>query len=265
MNPYVPLKTQLETERLRLGAEALERVLAEIGTIVRPGISTLDIERVALLSLKRHGLDGVLQGYQGYPSFICTSVNNVAAHGLPSSVALEEGDIVTVDISADRTGWKCDAAWTYCAGKPVAEVKRLIRSAWRCTLAGAREAKAGRRLGDVGAAIEREARRNGCSVVKEFIGHGIGTDLHEPPVVLHHGEWGGGEPIVPGMVLNIEPVVTFGSGVVNQISDGWSYVTDDGSLSAQFEVTVAVRSNGTDILTLKRAGEPIPSSFPPYC
>ena len=141
----------------------------------------------------------------------------------------------------------------------------MIRAAWRCTLAGARAAGAGKRLGDIGAAIEKEARRNGCTIVKEFTGHGIGSELHETPVVPHHGEWGGGGPIVPGMVLNVEPVVTFGNGAVNQISDGWSYVTADGSLSAQFEVTVAVRSNRTDILTLNRAGEPIPASFPPYC
>ena len=264
MNPYVPLKTRLETERLRLAAEALERVLADLATVIRPGVTTRDLDQVARLALARHGLEGVLEGYDGFPAAICASVNNVAAHGIPDARALAEGDVITVDVSAHRAGALADAAWTYGVGRIGTEQRRLLRAAWRSTLAGAAAARAGSRLGDVGAAIVREARRSGCSVVREFTGHGLGEKLHEPPVVPHVSEEGSGEPIVPGMVLNIEPVLTLGDGTVTRLDDGFSYVTGDGTLAAQFEVTVAVRSDRTDVLTLGRHRATLSGSGPPY-
>ncbi len=264
MNPYVPLKTSLETERLRQAAEALERVLADLATVIKPGVQTCDLEQVARLAFARHGLNGVLEGYDGYPHPICTSVNNVAAHGRPSEYELRPGDLITVDISAERSGWRADGAWTYGVGRIAAEARRLQRAAWRATLAGAAAARAGARLGDIGAAICAEAARAGCSVVREFTGHGIGTALHEPPTVPHAAGRGSGEPIVPGMVLNIEPVLTLGSGEVKKLDDGWSYITADGSLSAQFEFTVSVRSDRTDILTLGRHRAFLHRSGPPY-
>lgn len=264
MNTYVPLKTRLETERLRIAAEALELVLADLATVIKPGVRTDDLEQVAHLALTRHGLEGILEGYEDYPHMVCTSVNNVAAHGLPTGRMLEEGDLITLDVSAERSGWKADAAWTYGVGRIGTAQRRLVRAAWRSTLAGAAAARAGGRLGDIGAAIGREAARAGCSVVKQFTGHGIGTDLHEAPVVPHVAEEGTGEPIVPGMVLNIEPVVTLGDAAVTLLDDGWSYVTADGSLAAQFEVTVSVRSDRTDILTLGRHRKMLSGSMPPY-
>ncbi len=264
MNPYVPLKTRLETERLRLAAEALERVLADLATVIRPGVTTGDLDQVARLALSRHGLEGVLEGYDGFPAAICASVNNVAAHGIPGARELAEGDVITVDVSAHRAGALADAAWTYGVGRIGTEQRRLLRAAWRSTLAGAAAARAGARLGDVGAAIVREARRSGCSVVREFTGHGLGEKLHEPPVVPHVSEEGSGEPIVPGMVLNIEPVLTLGDGTVTRLDDGFSYVTADGTLAAQFEVTVAVRSDRTDVLTLGRHRATLSGSGPPY-
>ncbi|MFP4113175.1 MAG: type I methionyl aminopeptidase [Spirochaetota bacterium] len=264
MNTSVPLKTHLESERLRLAAEALERVLAEIATVVQPGVTTLDLENVCRLALARYGLQGVLEGYDNYPHLICASVNNVAAHGLPGEYELRAGDLVTVDLAAERAGYKTDGAWTYGVGKLGTEQRRLIRGAWRATLAGAAAARAGRRLGDIGAAIVREAAKVGCTVVREFTGHGIGTELHEPPVVPHVAEEGTGAPIVPGMVLNIEPVVTLGDGRVTLLDDGWSYITTDGSLAAQFEITVSVRADRTDILTLGRHRPTLSASAPPY-
>ncbi len=264
MNPYVPLKTRLEAERLRQAAEALERVLADLATVIRPGVLTSDLEQVARLSLARHGLNGVLEGYEGYPHPICTSVNNVAAHGRPSDYELQTGDLVTVDLSAERSGWRADGAWTYGVGRISSEGRRLQRAAWRATLAGAAAARAGARLGDIGAAILAEAARAGCTVVREFTGHGIGTNLHEPPSVPHTATRGSGEPIVPGMVFNVEPVLTLGSGEVTKLDDGWSYITADGSLAAQYEVTVSVRSNRTDILTLGRHRPLLDRSTPPY-
>ncbi len=264
MSSPVPLKTRLESERLRQAAEALERVLADLATVIKPGITTMDIEHVARLALSRHGLEGILEGYDGYPNLICASVNNVAAHGLPAAIELREGDLVTVDLSAQRSGFKADAAWTYGAGRLGTEQRRLIRGAWKATLAGAAAARAGGRVGDIGAAIVREASRAGCSVVRMFTGHGIGTELHEPPVVPHVAEPGSGEPIVSGMVLNIEPVLTLGSGEVVLLDDGWSYITADGTLAAQFEVTVSVRADRTDVLTLGRHRAVLNGSAPPY-
>jgi len=260
----VRLKTRLETERLRQAAEALELVLADLATVIKAGITTKDIEHVARLALSRHGLEGILEGYEGYPNLICASVNNVAAHGLPSAIKLRDGDLVTVDLCAQRSGLKADAAWTYGVGRLGTEQRRLVRGAWKATLAGAAAAREGGRLGDIGAAIAREASRAGCSVVGMFTGHGIGSELHEPPIVPHVAESGSGEPILPGMVLNIEPVLTLGSGEVTLLDDGWSYVTADGALAAQFEVTVAVRSGRTDILTLGRHRALLNGSAPPY-
>lgn len=264
MNPFVPLKTRPEIDRLRHAAEAIERVLADLATVIRPGIRTRDLEQVARLALSRHGLHGILEGYNGYPHPICTSVNNIAAHGRPSHYLLQPGDLISVDVSGERNGWKADCAWTYCVGPIGPEQRRLLRAAWRSTLAGASAARPGNRLGDIGAAILAEAHKAGCSVVKTFTGHGIGTALHEPPVIAHVAEPGTGEPIVPGMVLNVEPVLTLGTGEVHRLDDGWSYVTSDGSLAAQFELTVAVRSDRTDLLTLGRHAATLRPSGPPY-
>lgn len=264
MNTRAALKTVPEIERLRVAAEALERVLADLATVIKPGITTKDIENVAELALARHGLEGILVGYRGYPSLVCTSVNNVAAHGLPGKYVLGEGDVVTVDISADRAGWKADAAWTYGVGNLDPQKRRLLRAAWRCTIAGARAALPGARVGDIGAAVLREARQLGCAVVREFAGHGIGQALHEEPVILHGSAPGTGAEIVSGMVFNVEPVVTLGSGAVTQLDDGWSYITADGSVSAQYEVTVAVREEAPIILTLGRLGDELGTTGPPY-
>ena len=264
MNTGISTKTVPEMERLRVAAEALERVLADLATVIKPGITTRDIENVAELALTRHGLEPILVGYRGYPALVCTSVNNVAAHGLPGQYRLSEGDVVTVDIGADRAGWKADAAWTYAAGRLEAQNRRLLRAAWRCTIAGARAAQPGARVGDIGAAIGREARRLGCTVVREFTGHGIGQALHEEPVIPHESAAGVGPEIVPGMVFNVEPVVTLGSGAVTKLDDGWSYMTSDGSVSAQYEVTVAVREDSPVILTLGRLGENVATTGPPY-
>jgi methionyl aminopeptidase len=258
------LKTRLETERVRKAAEALERVLCDLSAVIRVGITTRDVEHVAVLACKRQGLIPRMRGFGGFPAEICTSVNNVAAHGLPGDRRLEDGDLITVDISAELDGWMADAAWTYTVGSVGNSAKRLVRAAWRASLAGVGAARAGARLGDIGHAVTVEARKSGCSVVGEFTGHGIGRELHEEPVVLHTGESGSGMPVVPGMVLNIEPVLTLGGPEVTLLDDGFSYVTADGSLSAQYEFTVAVRSDRTLALTLGRFGTELPQLNPPY-
>jgi methionyl aminopeptidase len=264
MKEYPNLKTRLEIERMRLAAESIERVLAEVGAIVRPGIRTLDLEHVAALSLKRNGLEPALPGYQGYPNVSCVSPNNVAAHGLPGDYVIKDGDILSFDVSGIRDGWFADGAWTYGIGSVSKEGRRLIRTAWRATLAGAAAARAGGRIGDIGAAIVKAAAAGGCHVVETCTGHGIGRELHEPPTIPHTGTKDGGMPIVPGMVLNIEPVLTLGNGLVRKLDDGWSYVTRDGQLAAQFEVTVAVGADQSRIVTLGRHRENLSPLSPPY-
>jgi methionyl aminopeptidase len=232
--------------------------------IIRPGISTIDLDRVAELAMKRHGLQPELPGYDGFPGHVCASPNNVAAHGVPSDALLRAGDLVAVDISGSLSGWMADTAWTFGVGSLGNSAKRVRRAAWRATVAGARAARAGGRIGDIGAAIVSEARRHGCSVVREFTGHGIGRALHETPVVPHVAAAGEGDPIVPGMVLNIEPVVCLGNASVTLLADGWSYATADGSLSAQFELTVAVGADETSVLSLGGiAVDAAPNDVPP--
>jgi methionyl aminopeptidase len=264
MSDQAVLKTAAEVGRLQRAAQLLHEVFAALPHQLKPGMSTADIQAVALTEMRSRSLSPALHGFQGYPESICVSVNNVAAHGLPGSTALRPGDLITVDISADLAGYKADSAWTYLLPPVSAAARRLVRIAWRVTMAGVAAARGGSRMGDLGAAVAAAARRNGCSVVTSFTGHGIGRELHEGPVVPNEGEPGTGTPIVPGMVLNIEPVVTLGSGEVTLLDDGWSYVTADGSLAAQFELTVAVRASGPQVLTLSALGGRWTPTQPPY-
>lgn len=201
------------------------------------------------------------QRLAGFPGTACVSINNVAAHGVPDDRPLEDGDLVTVDLSTRINGWASDAAWTYIVGPGSAAAHRLVKAAWKTTNAGILACRAGRRLGDVAAVIERTAARYGCAVIREFTGHGIGRGLHEAPAVPNSGDAGTGEPIVPGMVLTVEPVLTLGTGGVRKLNDGWTYVSADGSLAAQFEHTVSVFSRHTEVLTFDGDLE---SDVPPF-
>jgi len=205
-----------------------------------------------------------MKGYKGYPASICTSVNNVAAHGVPGSYELQPGDLISVDISAQIEGWHGDGAWTYVVGEALPDSRRLLKAAWQATMSGIEAAKAGARLGDVGAAIEESARRYGCSVLDKFVGHGIGLGMHEEPMVLNFGKRGTGQPIVPGMVLTIEPIVCLGIPEAHVLGDGWSIVTDDNSLCAQYEHTVAVFSDKTEVLTFSAGNKIRNGDLPPY-
>ena len=153
-----------------------------------------------------------LKGYKGFPGNVCISVNNVAAHGIGCGYVLEEGDIVTVDTTVGVDGWYGDGAWTYIAGIGTPEKKRLVKAAWKAMMAGISEAVSGKRLGDIGNAVEKTAKRNGCRVIEDLAGHGIGRDIHEEPVVLNVGKKGSGLPVVPGIVFTIEPILTLGNG-----------------------------------------------------
>ncbi len=257
-------KTSVDILRLAKPAQLLAKLFRGLPSVIRPGITTKQIESFCVSFLERNNAEIAQQGYRGFPGAVCTSVNNVAAHGIPTDQALEVGDILTVDVSAGVQDWKGDAAWTYVVSKETADQRRLLRAAWRATLAGVAMCRPGRRIGDVGFAISQAAKQLGCNVVTEFSGHGIGRSLHEAPTIPATGQAGTGEQIVAGMVLNIEPVVTLGSGKVQLLGDGWSYVTDDGSLAAQFEHTVAVHHERNEVLTVPKDIGALPTDFPPY-
>ena len=179
-------------------------------------------------------------------------MNSIVAHGIPTDYRLKDGDIITIDISVEKDGWYGDHAWTFIAGKVQSHTKHLVKAAWQAFLAGIMEIKAGSCLGDIGNSVHKAAKKYGCSIVKEFVGHGIGKEMHEEPSVPHFGKAGTGRRIIPGMVFTVEPVVSLGKPDVIMTRDGWNCKTKDHSLSAQFENTIAVFKDRIEILTLSQ-------------
>ena len=260
----VTLKTSIEMQRMRRSSRIIEILLREIKTLIAPGVTTRELNGYCEKLIARHHAVPSLKGYKGYPASICASANNIAVHGVPNDVPLRNNDIITVDVTLNVDGWHSDGAWTYIVGKPDAERLHLLRAAWRTLMAGILAVKAGGRLGDVGAAIERSAKRFGCSVLDDFAGHGIGMSLHEDPIVANAGKKGTGHPIVPGMVFTVEPILSLGSPEVIVMDDGWTVITKDGSLTAQFEHTVAVFRDRTEIMTYTCADIRNNIDLPPY-
>ena len=260
------IKTSLEIVRLAKPASYLAYLFRELRPLMVSGVTTSEINRFCELFLTDRRMRATHHGYRGFPASACVSVNAVAAHGVPGSYRLQHGDVVTVDVGAGYAGWKADAAWTYVVGPPGPELRRLLRAAWNSCLAGVRACRPGSRVGDIGAAVQQTAAQYGCTVVAEFIGHGIGRAVHEPPAVPNVARSAAGEQIVPGMVLNIEPVVSLGRGEVTLLDDGWSYSTRDGSPTAQYEHTVAVFAGRNRVLTLPEFDheDPLAIDFPPF-
>jgi methionyl aminopeptidase len=263
MDAEIRMKTSVDVARIRRACRVAERCLRYLAPCVRPGIATRELDNLAARFLEENSAEPALRGYRGFPGCICASVNNVAAHGIPGDRELESGDVLAIDITVSVEGWYGDAAWTFLVGEPGPDAKRVLRAAWSASLAGIRAARAGNRIGDVGAAIQEAARRFGCSVVEEYVGHGIGRAMHEDPMVLNFGTASTGARIVPGMVFTVEPMLTLGSRDVHISSDGWTLVTADGSLSAQFEHTVAVFRDYTEILTYSHGDLFESLDFPP--
>ena len=245
----IHLKTSLEVERMRRPARLVESILSSLEDLMEEGVTTGDIAAFCSKRIEAGWAASSAKGYKGFPATICTSLNNVAVHGIPGDVSLRTGDILTVDISLNIDGWHGDSARTYVVGTGSEDIMRLQKAARAATEAGIRAARAGKRIGDIGWSIEKTARRWGCSVIEAFAGHGIGLELHEDPLVLPTGEKSTGIPIVPGMVFTIEPVLTLGCGTVTPLGDGWSFITADGSFAAQYEHTVAIFSSRTEVLT----------------
>ena len=246
----IRLKTALEVHRIRRSSRIIETLFQELREVIKPGITPKKIDTFCEQFFRTHHVTSAQKGYRGYPASVCVSPNHIAAHGIPNEIPLERGDIFTVDVTIYLDGWHSDAAWTFSVGPPNPKALYLIKCAWKASMAGVFAARAGNRLGDVGAAIQRTALRFGCSVLEDFAGHGIGEAFHEDPVVANTGSKGVGQPIVPGMVFTIEPILCLGAPKVKTLEDGWTVVTCDGSLTAQYEHTIAIFGDRTEVLTL---------------
>ncbi|MDB4997401.1 MAG: Map [Myxococcaceae bacterium] len=240
-----------EIERMRRAGRAAAETLAFVGARIRPGITTAQIDRWVREDTARRGGRPSQLGYEGFPAAVCTSKNAVVCHGIPSErVVLEPGDIVNVDVTTDLDGFHGDTSATFIVGETSADAQRLVDIARRCRDAGVAVVREGARLGDIGAAIEELARKEGVSVVSELGGHGIGRKMHAAPHVPHTGKRGSGPRLKAGMAITVEPMVNLGAAGVIFEDDGWTVVTADGSLSAQFEHTLVVTRDGCEITTL---------------
>ncbi len=236
---------------MRRSGQVVREVLEQVRRAVKPGATTLDLERVAAAKIGELGATPAFRGYHGYPCVLCTSINNEVVHGIPSAERkLRDGDIVSIDTGVVMDGYYGDSAITIAVGSKVAEKAQKLLAVTEQSLQSAiRAVKPGATLGDVGAAVQETVEAQGFSVVRDFVGHGIGTHLHEDPQVPNFGTRGRGQKLKAGMVLAIEPMVNEGGAAVQVLKDGWTTVTKDGSWSAHFEHTVAVTDKGALVLT----------------
>ena len=242
-------KSAAEIEKMREASALVAEVLAELAGMVTPGISTLDLDREAERLVRASGAEPAFKGYRGYPCTLCASVNEQVIHGIPSKKALVEGDIVSLDMGVKKHGFFGDSAVTVPVGRVSDEAQLLLRITQESLEKGIEQVRLGGRVSDIGHAIQEHVEAHGFSVVREFVGHGIGASLHEEPQIANYGDPGRGPRLAEGMTLAIEPMVNVGKPGVKMLSDGWTAVTRDGSLSAHFEHTVAVTAAGPLVLT----------------
>ena len=244
------LKSPRELALMRQAGRIVARVLDRFREVVRPGITTAELEEVALQIIEREGGIPSFKGYRGYPAAICASINEEVVHGIPSPKrVLKEGDIVSLDVGAIYKGYHGDAAITLPVGAVNEEVQRLLEVTQGALHAGIAQAHPGNRLGDISAAIQRYVESRGFNVVREYTGHGIGQEMHEEPQIPNFGPPNRGPRLRPGMTMALEPMVTAGDWRTRTLSDGWTVVTADGSLSAHFEHTIAITDGEPEILT----------------
>jgi methionyl aminopeptidase len=243
-------RSQGEIARLRRVNQLVARILGELRAMVRPGVSTLELDAEAESRVRAAGAEPAFKGYHGYPATVCASVNDQVVHGIPSRRPLSEGDILSLDMGARLDGFYGDCAVTVPVGQVSPGAGTLLRVTEEALFRGIQAVRPKARVSDIGAAVQEHVEAHGFSVVREFVGHGIGTSLHEEPQVANYGPGGRGPRLAEGMVLAIEPMVNAGKAAVKVLGDGWTAVTRDGSLSAHFEHTVVVTREGTEILTL---------------
>jgi methionyl aminopeptidase len=247
----IEIRTRDEVSRIREASLIVHDILQEVIRTVAPGVTTAELDRLAEARTRERGAEPAFKGYHGYPASICISVNEEVVHGIPSARrALREGDIVGLDFGVVHRGYFGDSAYSVPVGKVSAAASRLLDTTREALARGIAAASARNRLGDIGSAVQSYVESHGFSVVRDFVGHGIGRKLHEPPQVPNFGSPGTGVRLRPGMVLALEPMVNAGGPDVLTLEDGWTAVTADRSLSAHFEHTVAVTENGPEILSL---------------
>ena len=251
----ITIKSKNEIEKLRKAGQLVIETFKKLESAVQPGVSLKELDELATSFLTGQGAETLYKGYKQmpnqppFPGVITASINSEICHGFPDKRTLREGDIVSIDIGLRYQGWCGDACVTYAVGKISKKASKLMKVAKECLHLGIEAAQPGKHISDIGAAIQLHAYKNGYSVVREFGGHGIGQDLHEAPFVSHLGPAGKGVVLRPGMVITIEPMINIGGSQVRMKKDGWTAVTADGSLSAQFEHMIAITDKGPDILT----------------
>ena len=245
----ITIKTREQIEKMHRAGKILAACHREIAKMIRPGVTTMEIDRFVERFLALHGAEPAQKGYKGYPYATCASVNDEVCHGFPREVPLREGDIVTIDMVVSLDGWMADSAWSYAVGKVSAEAEKLLDVTKKALYVGIEQAVAGNRIGDISHAIQTFAESHGYGVVRQFIGHGIGQRIHEPPQVPHYGPPGVGPRLKEGMVFTIEPMLNAGTPTCIMDDNGWTARTADGRLSAQYEHTIAITADGPLILT----------------
>jgi len=245
----IRIKHASDVDGIRKAGRLVIESLDLVARIIRPGLMTDAINTLVHEYTLKHGAVPAPLNYRGFPKSVCVSVNEVICHGIPGDRVLQDGDIVNVDITSILNGYYADANKTFFVGTPGADARKIVKVARQCLQRGMSVVKPGNSIGDIGSEIQTHAEARGCSVVREFVGHGVGFDFHEPPQVPHFGQKGTGITLIPGMVFTIEPMINLGRKELKILDDNWTAVTRDGSLSAQFEQTVLVTPNGFESLT----------------
>ncbi|MDD4644629.1 MAG: type I methionyl aminopeptidase [Bacteroidales bacterium] len=243
------LKTDEEVELLRQSNLLVSATLASVAGLMKPGVTTLEIDRLAEEFIRDHGGIPGFKGYQGYPTTLCISINDEVVHGIPSRRMLKDGDIVSVDCGVLMNGFNGDSTFTFTVGVVKPEILKLVQITKECLYKGIAQATTGKRMGDIGAAIQKHAEVNGFSVVREMVGHGVGRHLHEAPEVPNYGRAGSGVVLQNGLTIAIEPMINLGKRHIYQEPDGWTIRTHDHKPSAHFEHSVVVRDEIADILS----------------
>jgi len=248
-NYGIRLKEEKDIEGIRKAGRLAVDTLNLVEKHIKPGITTNYIDSLVDEFTREHGALSAPLNYNGFPKSVCTSINNVICHGIPDETVLKDGDIIDVDVTPILDGYYADTNKTFFVGTPGEDAKKIVSVARECLNRGILMVRPGNKIGDIGYAIQKYAESKGCSVVREYVGHGVGFDFHEPPQVPHFGLKGHGIPLVPGMVFTIEPMINLGKPNLHVLADNWTVVTNDRSLSAQFEQTLVVTDDGFEILT----------------
>ena len=243
------LKTDAEIELLRESNLLVARTLGEMAKLIKPGVTTLELDKVAETFIRDHKAVPGFLNYNGFPNTLCASVNEQVVHGIPNKIPLKEGDVLSVDCGTLLNGYYGDSAYTFCVGEVNPEVKALLDATRESLYKGIENAIEGKRLGDIGFAVQNHVESKGYSVVREMVGHGVGKNLHEAPEVPNYGRRGNGVKLKSGMVIAIEPMINMGKRQILQEKDGWTIRTVDRKVSAHFEHTIAIRKDKADILS----------------